>query len=165
MINNATITIIGKEALELKIARIKEGLIDFKKPFKNSEIYLEGRFTETFEKEGEPKWKELSQTTLRLRKNKSSSKILQDTGRLKGTMTGRRGKTGSHKRIYPRKMEFGISSNYETAHYMQLGAFVRNGWGKGIPIKIPARPYIHFVNRDIPAIEKIFQKYLDELIV
>ena len=160
------VTIIGKDAWDAKVAKIIAGLEDFRIPYKRTELYLEGRFAETFEKDGEPKWKELSPVTLMLRRG-TSVKILQDTGRLKNTMSsgGRRGKAGSRRRIGKKRMEYGVSNNYKIAHYMQKGALVKNGWGRGIPIVIPPRPFMHFVPRDTPKIVKIFVNYIDALIV
>lgn len=173
------VIVIGKEEWDAKVARMQIGLTDFRIPFKQTEIYLEGRFVDTFEKEGEPKWKRHNPITQMLRRG-NRGKVLQDTGRLKNTMSsgGRMGGAGSRRRIRKKRMEYGVSNNYKVAHYMQKGAIVpvtdrmrkylayRGVFLRGDKneIVIPARPFMHFVPRDLPKIEKIFNLYLDALI-
>lgn len=176
MIGKPGVIIIGDKAFAAKVLKIETGLINFKIPFKWTEIYLESRFARTFEKEGEPKWKEHSAMTKFIRGG--SAKVLQDTGRLKATMSGRRGKAGSHRRIGKKRMQYGVSNNYKVAHYMQKGAHPRitnkmrryMAWKYGVMmpkkdrLDIPARPFMHFVPRDKPKIQKIFHVYLEGLI-
>lgn len=173
------VIIIGKEAWDAKVLRIIAGMKDFRIPFKQTEIYLEGRFADTFEKEGEPGWKpHANPMTAMLKRGSSGGKILQDTGRLKSTMTSS-GRAGSRRRIRPMRMEYGVSNNYKVAHYMEKGARVpvtdkmraflayRGVFLKSDTdtIVIPPRPFMHFVPRDLPKIEKIFNNYIDALIV
>lgn len=177
------VIVIGLPEFKAKMLRTTAGLADFRVPFKQSELYLEGRFVKTFERGGEPAWKPLSPMTMMLRRGRGAGIPLNDTGRLKATMTagGRRGKRGSHRRIKPKRMEYGLSSQYKTAGYMQNGLMnpgieitpkmQRYMAHKGIflktgeRIRVPARPFMHFVSRDIPNIEKIFNRYIDALIV
>jgi len=115
-------------------------------PFKRISVYMYGRIAKVFRQEGYPtKWKPLSPVTIaRRRKGRGrnakavqaalnisgqhgiamGAKILQDTGRLRASVTGARAR-GSILRITDKLMELGTRVKYALDH--QVGRASRAG--------------------------------------
>ena len=101
------------------------------------------RFRNTKDPEGS-KWKKLSPVTIS-RRRKKSSKPLNDTGKLKGSITSK------HTKKYA-----AVGTNYKIAPTHQFGAKkgqykktkTKNGKTRNTPWgNVPARPFLGFSNR------------------
>ena len=99
-----------------------------------------------FEEEGRPiHWKPLSAATLKARRNKRKTKILQDTGYLKSHI---------NFKIFRNRVE--IRANAVYAAIQHFGGFA----GKGHKVFIPARPYLMLQKQDERDIHEILRDYL-----
>ena len=114
-------------------------------PLKRAGILMVGSIDKNFRAEGRPdKWTPLSDMTLSMRrKNGRGAKILQDTGRGKGSM--------AYKVISNKQVEIGTDVGYMATHQT----------GKG---RIPQRKFLLFQDEDNKNIVKIFSEYLGEII-
>ena len=118
-------------------------------------IYMVGRVARTFQAEGardeHPKWKELSPLTLILRrnKNKSSIKILSDTGTLRRSIVYSADKN---------KVEIGTNVDYASIH--QEGGMVTTKKGKSL--KVPKREFLFITKPDKEMINRIALNYYKE---
>jgi len=98
-------------------------------------------------------WTSLSDMTLAMRrKHGKGAKILQDTGRGKGSI--------DYKVISNQQVEIGTDVGYMGIH--QTGGTVRM-FGK-TKVKIPKRKFLLFQSEDDKNIVKIFTEYLGEII-
>lgn len=127
---------------------------------KKASIYMERSVDKNFRAEGRPsKWEPLAPLTKALRRGKTF-RILQDTGRLKGSI--------SHKVF---KNHAVVGTNVEYAQLMQEGGIstaqtITRG-GRQFKIgshKVRARPFLLFQREDVVAIEKMFAKHVSEAI-
>ena len=118
---------------------------DLRIPLKRAGILMVGSIDKNFRAEGRPdKWTPLSDMTLAMRrKHGRGAKILQDTGRGKGSM--------AYKVISNKQVEIGTDVQYMAAHQT----------GKG---RIPQRKFLLFQDQDNANIVKIFVEYLGEII-
>ena len=118
---------------------------DLRVPLKRAGILMVGSIDKNFRAEGRPdKWTPLSDMTLAMRrKHGKGAKILQDTGRGKGSM--------AYKVISNKQVEIGTDVQYMATHQT----------GKG---RIPQRKFLLFQDEDNKNIVKIFTEYLGEII-
>lgn len=173
----------GRFALQVEIdsaefeqyfrAAIRRGK-DLKPPLKMSGVHMVRSFALNFIEQGRPKpWKPLEPTTVAGRRG-GSSKILQDTGRLKMSALTK----VSPGNIYELKEDsLKMGSDLETAGIHQWGTdpydiFPRNKKILKIPTPkgpifrsrvyhpgIDARPFILIQDEDVKVIVDIFKKY------
>jgi len=127
---------------------------DLRIPLKRAGILMVGSIDKNFRAEGRPdKWTPLSDMTLAMRrKHGKGAKILQDTGRGKGSI--------DYKVISNQQVEIGTDVGYMGIH--QTGGTVRM-FGK-TKVKIPKRKFLLFQSEDDKNIVKIFTEYLGEII-
>ena len=127
---------------------------DLRIPLKRAGILMVGSIDKNFRAEGRPdKWTPLSDMTLSMRrKHGKGAKILQDTGRGKGSI--------DYKVISNQQVEIGTDVQYMAAH--QTGGTVKM-FGKRT-VKIPKRKFLLFQDEDNKNIVKIFTEYLGELV-
>ena len=109
-------------------------------------IYMLASTNKTFTKEGRPKWIELSKETkiCRARIGKWPGKMLQVTGRLKGSITFKASKDNvliGTSVPYASRLQFGDSS-----------------------MGMPPRPFLQFLSPDEKNINKITESYLQRQI-
>jgi len=118
---------------------------------------------ENFRSEGRPtKWAPLRPLTKFLRSGESNFKILQDIGRLKGSISAK---------VYAQstRAEVVIGTNLDYAPLMHFGGMskpntVQKG-GRTLRIgshQVPARPFILFQDADLVAIEKLGLKHVED---
>ena len=126
---------------------------DLRIPLKRAGILMVGSIDKNFRAEGRPdKWTPLSDMTLAMRrKHGKGAKILQDTGRGKGSM--------AYKVISNKQVEIGTDVGYMATH--QTGKTIRLGKRT---IRIPQRKFLLFQSEDDKNIVKIFTEYLGEII-
>jgi len=162
------IKMIGYEKTLAKMYGIEVGLIDMTIPHKLMLKHKQEEFKKLFEK-GDPSWDALSKTTLKLREVNKRNQPLVDRGNLMRALSSPRSRYAKHK-VFKKSFRIAISSTLrgdDGAFYpaiMEKGANIKNGWGKGISIKIPGRPYMHFTNDDRTANKKIMHMYLEALV-
>ena len=107
-------------------------------------VYMLASTNETFQSEGRPeKWKDISKQTKNRRasRGKWPGRILQVTGRLKGSIVYQAGKED---------VVIGTSVPYARKH--QFG------------FKVPARPFLGFLDEDVITINRIVEDYWGETV-
>lgn len=139
---NITISTEDAERVLEKIENMK-----FREPLKQSGIYMERAIGQRFRKAN---WKRLSPATLKIHPHRKGGKPLNDTGKLKMSVTSR-----AVKRITNTKLEYGTNLVYAPLH--NFGG--TGGWGR----TIPQREFLYFDKKDEKAIERIFSDYIKEL--
>lgn len=159
---------VGFEKTLARIHKIDVGLIDMTIPHKLMLKRTQKRFKKTFERGGDPKWKKITETTLKLREVNKNAKPLIDRGNLMRALSSPRSRYAKHK-VFKKSFRIAISSTLRNngAFYpaiMEKGATVNNAWGRGGIIKIPARPFMHFTNEDRREDAKIMHLYLEGLV-
>lgn len=162
---------VGKKIDDTKPALIKVGLIMIRSIDKN------------FRAQGRPrKWYLLSPMTIGLRrsKQKATIKILQDTGRLKGSITSQAHKdhvkVGTSLEKAP-LLHFGGRTEPKTLKIKQHKRKITKAFGKVISPKtitvrahdmrigakqVPARPFVLFQKEDVETINKLFLGHIEE---
>lgn len=110
------------------------------------------RFDKETTPEGE-KWTPLSEVTLSMRrnKNKSSAKILQDTGRLKSSI---------NTKVDYQNAEVRIGTNVEYAETHQKGGF---SMLNGNITKIPKREFLGISERDYQDINRLLKRFIEDI--
>jgi phage gpG-like protein len=122
-------------------------LDDLSEPLKQSGQYMERSIGLRFRK---AEWKPLSPVTIKRHPHRAGGKPLNDSGRLKQSVTSR-----AIKRVNKRKLQYGTNLVYAGVHNF--------GWhnkGRGA---IPARPFLYFDSKDERTIKRIFEDYVKEL--
>jgi len=151
-----------------RVGKINVGLINMTIPHKLMLTALEKRLKGTFARGGDPRWKKLSRHTLPLREVNRRNQPNIDRGNILRALTRPRSRYASHK-VFKKSFRLAIKKNLTNngAFYPNIvdqGATVRNGWGKGITIHIPARPFMHLIDRDRRKFDNIMHLYLEGLV-
>lgn len=122
-------------------------LDDLSTPLKQSGIYMERAIGRRFKN---AKWKPLSRATIQIHPRRAGGKPLNDTGKLRQSVTSR-----AVKRVTKTKLEYGTNLVYAPIH--NFGGV--GGWGR----KIPQREFLYFDQANEKAIRRIFEDYVKEL--
>lgn len=149
---------------------------DLKPPLKRCGIVMMRSFAMNFQQEGRPsKWKPLSPNTVAGRR-KGSSRVLQDTGRLRMSLTARTA-SGNIYKLTPNSLVMG--TNLSIAQYHQYGTkpytitakrakALRIPTPDGIIFRkqvrhpgLPARPFVLIQRQDEREMVNIFADYLE----
>jgi len=138
---------VNLNGLDSDLREMARGLDNFRTPLKQSSIYMEGAIGRRFRS---APWKPLSPATINMHPHRAGGKPLNDTGKLKASVTSR-----SVKRIQARKLEYGTNLIYAPIHNFGGQA----GWGK----TIPQREFLYFDQKDERAITRIFEDYIKGL--
>lgn len=150
---------LKKDKLDSYIKKIEHiGDDKFKEPLDNSGRYFLIETDKRFRSETSPfgiKWKKLSEYTLMMRRNKdnNSVKILQDTGRLRQSITSSR----SGDSVYRNEngvLEVGTAVEYASDHQF------------GLPFRkppLPQRSFMGLNEKDQKTINRIFLDWHDKL--
>jgi phage virion morphogenesis protein len=142
----------GDDELKKLMQDIKGKGKNLSVPMKRAGVLMLGSIGKNFDAQGRPdKWSPLSQWTLdRRRKEGKGAKILQETGRLKQSM--------SYK--LEGDNEVAIGTNVEYAKLHNEGGSLKVGKRTA---KIPKRTFLMFQEEDKENIVKIFSEYLEEI--
>lgn len=152
-------------------------------PLKRAGIYMVGSIDRNFEAEGRPKrWIRLSPMTIEMRRHgegRGTARILQDTGRLRASITyeivGSDGIKIGTNIPYAGKLHFG-GVNVIPAHTERIKSHYRKVDGKRYKVRtfkrrvkkkefdLPSRPFILFQDEDLDVIRDIFVGYVQESI-
>jgi len=150
-------------------------------------VYMLGSIDKNFRVSGRPsKWKGLAPLTKAMRRKGSKSggfKILQDTGRLRGSIstkvfsqTTKAAATVGTNVEYAPLMHFGGMTKGTTFNIKQHKRRITQAFGKPIepktitvrpykmkigPKEVQARPFVLFQNSDIVAIENLGMKHIE----
>jgi phage gpG-like protein len=128
--------------------------IDFSEPLRNSGTYMEGAIGRRFRSGGGSRpWKPLSATTLKIHPHRVGGKPLNDTGRLRGSVTA-----GATKDVRGDRLYYSWGSNVKYAGMQNFGG--TTSWGT----KIPAREFLYFDPADERAIKRIFEDFVEGLV-
>jgi phage gpG-like protein len=120
--------------------------MDFTKPLKQSGTYMEKSIGTRFR---QARWKPLSPATLKWHPHRIGGKPLNDTGRLKQSVTSR-----AIKRVSKNKLQYGTNLVYAPLH--NFGGKTKFGY-------VPPRPFLYFDSKDEKVIKRIFEDYVKEL--
>lgn len=133
------------EALLQKVA----GKVDnFQTPLKQSGVYMEGAIGRRFSHTSS--WAPLSPATIRRHPHRAGGRVLNDTGRLRASVT-----SGATKQLSPTVLRYGTSLVYAPLH--NFGGQTRFGY-------VPKREFLYFNAKDNKMIRQIFVKYIEGLI-
>lgn len=121
-------------------------LDDLKTPLRRSGTYMERQIGLRFRKAD---WKPLSPLTLRLHPHRVGGKPLNDSGKLKMSVT-----SGAVKRVTAKKLQYGTNLIYAPLH---------NFGGKGSWNRVPKREFLYFDQKNERAVKRIFEDYIKEL--
>jgi phage gpG-like protein len=138
---------VNINGVDRSLRKVREGLEDMETPLKRSGIYMERSIGLRFSTEP---WQGLSPTTIKMHPHRAGGKPLNDTGRLKSSVT-----SGAVKTISGNSLRYGTNLVYAPIHNFGGTA----GWGS----KIPQRQFLHFDAENERRIKKIFRDYIKEL--
>lgn len=173
-------TIQTKGALKRFFDRVIKRLDNPKTALQKASLVMLRSIDKNFRAEGRPrKWTKLAPMTVGFRRKKSK-RILQDTGRLKGSITAQVhkefAKIGTNLDYAPLQ-HFGGMTKPKTLRIKQYKRRQTHAFGKSITPKIvivrahsmrigskkvPSRPYILFQTQDIRDINMLFLKHVGE---
>jgi phage gpG-like protein len=122
-------------------------LDDLSTPLKRSGTYMERQIGNRFRKAD---WTPLAPATLKLHPHRVGGKPLNDTGKLKGSVTSR-----AIKRVSNKKLVYGTNLIYAPLHN-----FGGKGWWNS---RVPKREFLYFDDKNERAIKRIFEDYIEEL--
>lgn len=132
-------------------------------PLKKASLVMLRSIDRNFREEGRPvKWATLSPLTKALRRGSfgGTHKILQDTGRLKASISAKifkdYAKVGTNLE-YARLMQKGGMSKAQTVKRGKRTYNIKSH-------KVPARPFILFQREDIEDINKLFVRHVEKAI-
>jgi phage gpG-like protein len=156
----------GIRELDMTLKQAIDGMGDWRKPLKESGVYMYQSIDKNFSSQGRPsKWKGHHWLTKKLR---DGGNILEDTGRLKQSVTSR----GSGSKYELSSSKLVIGSNLKARKSSRLLADIhQNGVPAGAnkvfgePGKngIPARPFLMIHDEDTVMIERIFEDYIKDV--
>jgi phage gpG-like protein len=121
-------------------------LNDLSEPLKQSGIYMERSIGLRFRK---AEWKPLSPATIKRHPHRAGGKPLNDSGRLKKSVT-----SNAIKRVSDKRLQYGTNLVY--APLQNFGGNTKFGY-------VPPRPFLYFDQKDERAIKRIFEDYVKEL--
>lgn len=140
-----------------KLLKNLDSLKNGRKELMDGIAYLLGRNTRVrFDNETNPegeKWKPLSAITLELRrgKNKSSAKILQDTGRLKSSI---------NTKVDYKSLEVSVGTNVEYANIHQKGG---TSMFAGNMVQIPKREFLGISEIDKKDVNILLKGFVEKI--
>lgn len=135
------------DGTDRRMRDLRDGVRTYKEPLKKSGIYMERSIGMRFRKAN---WKPLAPATIKIHPHRAGGKPLNDTGKLKMSVTSR-----AVKRVTSHQLQYGTNLIYAPLH--NFGG--RGGWGK----MIPKREFLYFDHKDERAIRRIFEDYIEEL--
>jgi phage gpG-like protein len=138
---------IELNGVDRRLRNLADGTQDYKEPLRKSGTYMERSIGMRFRK---AQWKPLSPATIKIHPHRAGGKPLNDTGKLKMSVTSR-----AVKRVTSHRLQYGTNLVYAPLH--NFGG--RGGWGK----YIPKREFLYFDHKDERAIKRIFEDYIKEL--
>lgn len=141
--------IVEADGMTKRIRKLATQMENLKIPLQQSGIYMEGSVARRFRSGGGSRpWKPLSPNTIKRHPRRSGGKPLNDTGRLRASVTG-----GATKKIVGKRMYFGMGSNIVYAASHNFGYK-----------HIPKREFMYFDDKDEKAIKRIFEDYIKGLV-
>lgn len=151
----------NRDGIKKLLKIIEKDLEDMTVPLKRSGVYMLGSIDRNFRAQGRPtSWAALSPMTIAMRrsgKGTKSMRILQDTGRLKQSIT-----TDTAMRMKD-KYTLGIGTSVPYARIHQYGG-KQKLFNTGKMVTIPKRPFLLFQEKDKDAVNKIFNDYVSSII-
>jgi phage gpG-like protein len=122
-------------------------LDDLSTPLRQAGTYMEKSIGTRFRVAN---WKPLSPATIKRHPHRAGGKPLNDSGRLKKSVTSQ-----AIKRVSKRKLQYGTNLVYAPLH--NFGGQTKFGY-------VPARPFLYFDSKDEKAIKRIFEDYVKGLV-
>jgi len=135
---NLGLQITGLDKAQRQMGRAKQEARNMRPLFEKAIIILEQSHMQTFRQGGRPKW------TPSKRAQAQGGQTLQDTGRLRQTVTGRA--PAAIRQYNNEELRFGTKLIYAPSH--QYGFPPRN---------IPQRPFLGVYSEDMKKMEKVFE--------
>lgn len=159
---------IGLNQAKADFAKAGRAFTDLRIPFERTIIYMHSSWGASFRQGGRggKQWKKNTPATKLI---KGSGRVLEDTGSLRSSLTGvtrgslihRRttsleiGTTLKHAEIQDKGKTIGVTEAMRRYMAAKYGIIL------GSTVEIPARPFMFFQKKDIAAIEKIFNEWLN----
>jgi phage gpG-like protein len=131
---------------ERELRNLSEGLQDYTTPLRRSATYMEGAIGRRFKS---APWTPLSPATIKRHPRRAGGKPLNDTGRLRMSVTG-----GAVKTVSKQRLVYGTTLVYAPLH--NFGGNTKFGY-------VPQREFLYFDKANERAIKKIFSDYVEEL--
>jgi phage gpG-like protein len=138
---------VNLNGVDRRMRELVESFDDLSEPLKNSGTYMERSIGNRFR---QANWTPLSATTQRIHPRRAGGKPLNDTGRLRSSVT-----SGAVKRVSSKQLRYGTNLVYAPIHNFGGTA----GWGS----RIPKREYLYFDAENERQIKRIFEDYIEEL--
>jgi phage gpG-like protein len=133
--------------VDTRLTRVKDGLQDLKKPLRDSGTYMEGSIGRRFRAGA---FAPLSPTTIKIHPRRAGGKPLNDTGRLRMSVS-----SGAIQTVSGNTLRYGTNLVYAPIHNFGGTA----GWGS----RIPQREFLYFDAQDQLKVREIFEDYIREL--
>jgi phage gpG-like protein len=133
--------------VDTRLNKVKEGLQDLKKPLRDSGTYMEGSIGRRFRAGA---FAPLSPTTIKIHPRRAGGKPLNDTGRLRMSVS-----SGAIQTVSGNTLRYGTNLVYAPIHNFGGTA----GWGS----RIPQREFLYFDATDQLKVREIFEDYIREL--
>ena len=132
---------VNLRGVDREMYRIAKELSGFQTPLLNSATHMESVITRRFSSNS---WAPLKASTIARHPHRAGGKPLNDGGTLKLSVTSE-----AKRRISAGKLVYGFGTGieYGATHHFGRGA-------------IPARPFLHFDDKDERAIQRIFEDYI-----
>ncbi|AGE60858.1 phage virion morphogenesis protein [Bacillus phage Andromeda] len=137
---------VNFNGLDARLKQIAKECQDFRLPLRQSSVYLEGSMSRRFSQGGgsKGKWKSLSPATIKRHPHRSGGTPLNDTGRLRSSVS-----SGAVKQFTPKRLTYSIGSNVKYASV--------HNFGSG---RIPRREFMYTDSKDEREINKVFADYI-----
>ena len=141
---------LNAKQFQSDLERYKKLFSDFTPLMTEFGIQVSQIWTSIFRKQGDPKWVELSERTLRQRRKEGKgAQILRDEGRLFNSLTTR--SAGTVYNLTPLSLEIGTNLEYAAVH--QLGSTTK---------KIPRRPFLPTDKQLTPMVKRVVARFIQE---
>lgn len=131
--------VLGLDKAQARMQMAKQIVSDTKPLMNKAIIILEQSHMKTFKLEGRPAWKKSKRALAQ------SGKTLQDTGKLRGSVTAK-SSPNAIREVDGNKLVFGTNLIYAPSH--QFGYSKRG---------IPKRPFLGVYDEDIKKLEEVFK--------
>jgi phage gpG-like protein len=146
---NVKIT-VELNGIDKKMKKLVKGVDALDIPLKQSGIYMESSIGKRFRNAGGSRgsWKPLAASTIKRHPHRAGGKPLNDTGRLRQSVT-----SGSTKKVVGKRLYYSMASSLVYAASHNFGYK-----------QIPKREFLYFDSQDERAIKLIFEDYIKGLV-
>jgi len=138
---------VRADELRRMLDKLEGKVDDFTVPLKKSGVYMEGAIGKRF---NSAPWPGLSSATIKRHPHRAGGRPLNDTGRLRASVT-----SGARKLQTQKQLKYGTNLVYAPLH--NFGGSTRFGY-------VPQREFLYFDAKDENMVRRIFEDYVRELV-